>query len=202
MGTLTLAVKRSLIRITTYVLLASMATSPSIPLNSPLITFTLCPTVRISLLRLTPSIQIHHEHKILHLLIRHHQHGMRGKVLHIKKGDIIDVGYIAGCLLGGMNKHQITDYWNFATLTAILQLRNDKTRGKIIVKVQMFFRFKSVQRFPDCEFLLVTGAGCKPIFLLFSHLGIFFRMNQLSSGCASRFERDIFPPKPYCTLLQ
>lgn len=150
----------------------------------------------------TVRIQIHHEHKILHLLIRHHQHGMRGKVLHIKKGDIIDVGYIAGCLLGGMNKHQITDYWNFATLTAILQLRNDKTRGKIIIKVQMFFRFKSVQRFPDCEFLLVTGAGCKPIFLLFSHLGIFFRMNQLSSGCASRFERDIFPPKPYCTLLQ
>ena len=102
---------------------------------------------------------------------------MRGKVIHIQKGDIIDVGNIAGCLLGGMNKYQIADYWNFTTLTTILQLRNDKTRGKIIVKLQMLFRFKSVQRFPDCEFLLVTGASRKPIFLLFSHLEIFFRMN-------------------------
>ena len=53
-------------------------------------------------------------------------------IFHIKKGDIIDVGYIAGCLLGGMNKYQIADYRNFATLTTILQLRNDKARGKII----------------------------------------------------------------------
>ena len=102
---------------------------------------------------------------------------MRGKVLHIKKGDIINVGNIAGCLLGRMNKYQIADYRNFATLTTILQLRNDKARGKIIVKLQKLFRFKSVQRFPDCEFLLVTGASRKPIFLLFSHLEIFFRMN-------------------------
>ena len=79
--------------------------------------------------------------------------------------------------LGGMNKHQITDYWNFATLTAIFQLRNDKTRGKIIVKLQMLFRFKSVQRFPDCEFLLVTGASRKPTSLLLSHLDLFPRMN-------------------------
>ena len=127
---------------------------------------------------------------------------MCSKVLHIKKGDIIDVGNIAGCLLGGMNKYQIADYRNFTAFTTILQLRNDKARGEIIVKIQMLFRFKSVQRFPDCEFLLVTGTSREPIFLLFSHLGIFFRMNQLSSGCASRFERDIFPLKPYCTLLQ
>ena len=53
----------------------------------------------------------------------------------IKKGDIIDVGYIAGCLLGGMNKYQIADYRNFTAFTTILQLRNDKTRREIIVKI-------------------------------------------------------------------
>ena len=65
---------------------------------------------------------------------------MRGKILHIKKGDIINVGNIAGCLLGGMNKYQIADYRNFATLTTILQLRNDKARGKITVKPHKLFR--------------------------------------------------------------
>lgn len=68
-------------------------------------------------------------------LVDKYEAWMDGTMVHIKKGDIIDVGYIAGCLLGGMNKYQIADYRNFTAFTTILQLRNDKTRREIIVKI-------------------------------------------------------------------
>ena len=35
---------------------------------------------------------------------------MRGKVLHIKKTNTINIRKVTGCLLSGMNKNQITDF--------------------------------------------------------------------------------------------
>lgn len=70
----------------------------------------------------TFGIQIHDEHEILHLFIGNNQHGMSGKILHIKNLDTINIMYVTSRLFGGMNKNQSTGNRNHVTLPTVLQL--------------------------------------------------------------------------------
>lgn len=116
------------------------------------------------------GIQIHDEHKVCHLLVGNDKHGTGGQVAHIEKGSSIDIGDVAGGLLGCTDKYQVAHNGHFTFLPAILQLRNHRAGGKIVFKVQMFFGFQLLQKFADSKFLFVTGTGSKPIFLIFNHL--------------------------------
>ena len=95
---------------------------------------------------------------------------MGEKVFHVEQTDTVDIGKVAGGLLGGANKDQIANHRHFATLTAVLQLGDHYTRGKVIVYIQVCFGLKTFQRFTDSKFLLVTSAGSKPIFLIINQL--------------------------------
>ena len=48
----------------------------------------------------TVGIQVHHEHEIGHLFVRNHKHGTGEEVFHIEKTHAIDIGKVAGRLLG------------------------------------------------------------------------------------------------------
>ena len=72
----------------------------------------------------TVGIQVHHEHEIGHLFVRNHKHGTGEEVFHIEKTHAIDIGKVAGRLLGGADKDQIADDRDFTALAAVLQLGN------------------------------------------------------------------------------
>ena len=109
----------------------------------------------------TVGIQVHHEHEIGHLF-----------VFHIEKTHAIDIGKVAGRLLGGTDKDQIADDRNFTALAAVLQLGNHNTGGKVIIDIQMLLRLQPGKGFAYGKLLLVTSAGSKPIFLCFRHLKV------------------------------
>ena len=120
----------------------------------------------------TVGIQVHHEHEIGHLFVRNHKHGTGEEVFHIEKTHAIDIGKVAGRLLGGTDKDQIADDRDFTALAAVLQLGNHNTGGKVIIDIQMLFRLQPGKGFAYGKLLLVTSAGSKPIFLCFRHLKV------------------------------
>ena len=120
----------------------------------------------------TVGIQVHHEHEIGHLFVRNHKHGTGEEVFHIEKTHAIDIGKVAGRLLGGADKDQIADDRDFTALAAVLQLRNHTTGGKVIIDIQMLLRLQPGKGFAYGKLLLVTSAGSKPIFLCFRHLKV------------------------------
>ena len=78
----------------------------------------------------TVGIQVHHEHEIGHLFVRNHKHGTGEEVFHIEKTHAIDIGKVAGRLLGGTDKDQIADDRDFTALAAVLQLETTIRVGR------------------------------------------------------------------------
>lgn len=115
-------------------------------------------------------VQVHHEHEVLHLLVRDYQHGMGVQIFHIEDLDAINIVYVTGRLLGGMDKDQPAEHRNHTAFPTIFQLCDYRMSRKIALHLHPLLRTQLFDALLYCKFLLTQGAGCKPILLCVNHL--------------------------------